>query len=71
MGVAPGQVGGVVTLSMQGTGGDDRAGDVHAVQQRAEQGNLAGLCAHLHLAQDRAMSMVQGGEQVPAGAVVT
>ena len=63
---APGQVGGVVTLGMQGIGGDDRAGDVNAVQQRREQGNLIGLGAHLHLAQHHAVRMVEGREQVTA-----
>ena len=39
---APGQVGGVVALGMQRIGGDDRAGDVHAVQQGGEHGDLGG-----------------------------
>jgi hypothetical protein len=30
------------------------------------KGDLVGLGAHLHLAQHRAISMVIGGEQVPA-----
>ena len=63
---APGQVGGVGALGVQRIGGDDRAGDVDAVQQRGEHGNLVGLGAHLHLAQHHAVSMVEGGEQVPA-----
>ena len=40
MGPAPRQVGGVVTLSMQGIGGDDHAGDVRALQQPADHGDL-------------------------------
>jgi len=63
---APGQVGGVVTLGMQGIGGDDRAGDIHAVQQRAEQGDLVGLRAHLHLAQYHAMGVIESRQQVAA-----
>ena len=66
---APGQVGGVLTLGVQSIGGDDRIGDVQAVQQGGEHGDLVGLGAHLHLAQHRPMSMVVGGEQVTADLV--
>ena len=63
---APGQVGGMVTLGVQGIGGDDRAGDVNAVQQRGEQGDLIGLGAHLHLPQHHAVRMIEGRQQVAA-----
>jgi hypothetical protein len=35
---ASGQVGGVITLGVQRVGGDDRTGDLDAVQQGGEQG---------------------------------
>jgi hypothetical protein len=63
---APGQVGGMVTLGMQGIGGDDRAGDVNAIQQRAEQGDLIGLGACLHPPQHHAVRMIEGRQQVTA-----
>jgi hypothetical protein len=33
----------VLALGMQGMGGDDRAGDVNAVHQGGEHGDLVGL----------------------------
>jgi hypothetical protein len=42
---ASGQVGGVLALGMQGIGGDDRAGDVDAVQQRGEHGDFVDLAS--------------------------
>jgi hypothetical protein len=42
------------------------ASDIQAVQHSGEHGDLVGLDAHLHLAQRRSMSMVEGGEQVTA-----
>jgi hypothetical protein len=56
----------VLALGVQSISGDDRIGDVQAVQQGTEHGDLVGLGAHLHLAQHRAMSMVASGEQVTA-----
>ena len=66
VGATPGQVGGMFPLGMQRVGGNDRTGDIETVQQRAEHGDLVGLGVHLHLAQDRALRMVEGGEQVAA-----
>jgi hypothetical protein len=43
---APGQVAGVLALGVQRAGGDDRTGDLDAVQQGGEQQDLAGLSAH-------------------------
>jgi hypothetical protein len=62
----------VITLGVQRVGGDDRTGDLDAVQQGGEQGDLVGLDAHVHLAQHHAVTMVEGSEQVtPAFATVT
>ena len=67
MGAAAGQVGGVAALGVHGVRGDDRTGDVDAVQQHGEPGNLIRFDAHLHLAQDGAVSMIQGSQQVITG----
>ena len=63
---APVQVGGVGVLGVQRVRGDDRIGDLDAVQQRGEQGDFVGLGAHLDLAQHHAMGVIERGEQVPA-----
>jgi hypothetical protein len=60
------QVGGVAVLGVQGIGGDDGPCDVHPVQQRGEHGNFVGLGSHLHLAQHRAMGMIERRQQVAA-----
>ena len=63
---APGQVGGVGALGVQRVGRDDRIGDVQAVQQGGEQGDLIGLSADLGLAQHYPVGMIEGGEQMAA-----
>jgi hypothetical protein len=45
-------------------GQQHRAGDVYAVQQYGEPGNLVRPGADLYLAQDRAVSMAGGSQQV-------
>jgi hypothetical protein len=67
MRAAPGQVGGVATLGVHRIGRDDRTGDADAVQQHGEPGNLIRLDAHLHLAQDGTVNMIQGSQQVITG----
>jgi hypothetical protein len=47
--------------------GDDRTGDVNAVQQHREHRDLVRLRAHVHLAQDGATGVVEGSQQVLAG----
>ena len=63
---APGKVAGVLPLGVQSVSGDDRAGDVQAVQQLGEHRDFVGLGAHLHLPQHHAMTVVESGEQVTA-----
>jgi hypothetical protein len=60
------QVSGVGALGVQRVGGDDRAGDLDTVQQRAEHRDLVGLGGHVHLPEHHAMGMVKGGKQVTA-----
>ena len=60
------QVFGVGLLGVQSIGGYDGIGDLDAVQQRGEHGDLVGLDVHADLAQDHAMSMIERCEQVPA-----
>jgi hypothetical protein len=55
---APGKIAGVLTLGVQRVGGDDRAVDLDAVQQRGEYADFAGLGIHLCLAQHHAVRMV-------------
>jgi hypothetical protein len=45
----------------------DRTRDIDAVQEDREHGNLVRLRAHFHLTQDRAVRMVESGQQVIAG----
>jgi hypothetical protein len=63
---APSQVAGMGALGVQGVRGHDGAGDLDAVQQRGEHRDLVGLRPHLGLAQDHAMGMVEGRQQVTA-----
>ncbi len=67
MRAAPGQVGGVAALGVHRIGRDDRAGDVYAVQQHREHRDLVRLGSHFHLAQDGAMGMIEGSQQVITG----
>ena len=66
MRAAPGKVAGVLALGVQSVRGDDRAGDVQSVEQRGEHRDLAGLGAHLHLAQHHPTGLVERREQVTA-----
>ena len=60
------EVFGAAALGVQGIGRHDGILDGHAVQQRPEQRNLGCLGGHLHLAQHRALRMIERGEQVTA-----
>jgi hypothetical protein len=64
---AAGQVGSAGALGVHRVGGDDRPGDLDAVQQDGEHRDLVRLRADFHLAQDGAASMVEGSQQVLAG----
>ena len=55
---------GVLALGVHGVGGDHGAGEVHAVQQRLEPGDLVGGGVHLGLGQDRVAGVVHRREQV-------
>jgi type III secretory pathway component EscV len=61
------QVSGVATLSMHRISRNNRAGDIDAVQQYREHRDFVHLGSHLHLAQDGAMGMIEGGQQVITG----
>ncbi len=65
------QVGCVAVLGVQSVRGDDRIGDLDLVQQRGEQGDFVGLGVHPDLAQHHAMGVIERGEQVPGGLLVT
>jgi hypothetical protein len=67
MRAAPGQVGGMATLGVHRISRDDRAGDINAVQQEREHRDLIRFRAGFRLAQDGAVSMIEGGQQVIAG----
>src|ERR1035437_11137056 len=58
------QVLGVGPLGVQGVGGDDRIGDVEAIQQRPKSVDLIGFKVHGALSQDDSADLVDGGEQV-------
>ena len=60
------QVLGVAALGMQSIGGDDRPGQVDVVQHGGEHRDLVGLGLDVDLAQDHAMSVIKGGQQMPA-----
>lgn len=66
----PAQVAGVGTVGVKCVGGDDRAGDVQAIQQRGKSVDLIGLCVHRGLSQDSAGLLVQSSEQVHRAAIV-
>jgi hypothetical protein len=53
-------------LGVHGIGGDDRPGNVYAVQQRGEHGDLVRLRGHVSLSQDRAAGVVESRQQVTA-----
>ena len=50
---------GVAVLGMQRIGGDDRTGDVDAVQQRREGVDLIGLAVRHGLTQDNTAELVE------------
>ena len=56
-----GQVLGVGALGVQGVRGGDRPGQVDAVQQRGEQGDLVGFRFDVDLPQDHAAGVVKRG----------
>src|SRR5664279_3689127 len=62
--IAPGQVVGVLALGVQSVRGDDRVGEVDAVQQRRECRYLIGLPVHDTLPEHDPVAMFEGGEQV-------
>jgi hypothetical protein len=55
---------GVLPLGVQRVGGDHGAGQVQAVQQRPEPGDLVGGVVHVGLGQDGMAGVVHRGEQV-------
>jgi hypothetical protein len=57
----------MAALGMHRIGGDDRPGDAGAVHQDREHRDLVRLRPHLHLAQDHAMRVIEGSQQVLAG----
>jgi hypothetical protein len=61
---------GMVALGVHGVGGDDGGGEVQALQQRPEPGDLVGRAVHPGLAQDAAAGMVHDGQQVHRRVVV-
>jgi hypothetical protein len=61
-----GQVLSMGALGVQGIGGDDRPGQVNAVQQRGEHRDLVRLGLDIGLAQDHAVIVIECGQQVPA-----
>ncbi|GAA2967047.1 hypothetical protein GCM10010446_60940 [Streptomyces enissocaesilis] len=62
VGAAASEAGAVGVLGVQGVGGDDSAGEVGAVQQRGEGGDLAALVGDLPLSED-VSGVVHRGEQ--------
>ena len=61
------QVLGVGALGVHRICGNHRPGQVDAVQQRREHGNLVRLRFYIHLPEDYAGGVVQGGQQMPPG----
>jgi hypothetical protein len=59
---------GVRALGVYGIGGQDRAGDVDAVQKCCEHGDFVGLGFHVDLAQDHPVDVVERGQQMPSRA---
>jgi hypothetical protein len=64
---AAGQVSGVAALGVHRISRDNRAADLHAVTQHGEHRDFVRLGPHLHLAQDSAMGVIEGGQQVLTG----
>jgi hypothetical protein len=64
-----GQVLGVGALSVQCVRRDYRSGQFDAVQQDGEHRDLVRLGLDVGLAQDHAVLVIQGGQQVPPRAV--
>src|SRR5512135_1627245 len=56
--------GGGGLLGVRGIGGDDRAGQLQGVEQGGQPGRLAGLRAHVHLAEHHTVVVVDRGQQV-------
>ena len=67
MRAAPGdQVLRMGALSVHRVRSDHRAGQVDAVQQGGKHRDLVRFRLDVHLSQDHAMSVIQGGQQMPA-----
>ena len=64
MSAAAGDVLGGLPQAVHGVRGDDRIGDVHALQQVAQGGDLVALGRHRELTDDRACGVVERGHQV-------
>jgi len=62
------QVLGVGALGMQRVRRDHRPGQVNAVQHSGEQRDLVSLGLDVHLAQDHAVPVIKGGQQMTARA---
>jgi hypothetical protein len=62
-----GQVRGVATLSMHRISRNNRAADLYAVTQHRKHRDFVRLRPHFHLAQDGAMGMIEGSQQVITG----
>jgi hypothetical protein len=64
------EVGGVLTLGVEGIGGDDHLGEiVDLVEECGEHGYFVGLLADLDLAERHSRVMVQAGHEHPCAAV--
>jgi hypothetical protein len=61
---------GVLTLGVHGVGGDDPSGQVQAVQQRPEPGDLIGLGVDVDLSQDGTAGVLHRRQQVHRCGVV-
>jgi hypothetical protein len=61
---------GVLALGMHGIGRHDGVGQVQALQQRPEPGDLFGGVVHLGLCQDRAGGVVHRRQEVSSAAAV-
>jgi hypothetical protein len=62
--LAPGQLS---ELGVHGVRGDHSPGHADVVQQGGEHGDLVRFRLHVHPSQDRAMSVIERGQQMPAG----
>ena len=56
----------VAALGVHGVRGDHRPGHADVVRQGGEHGDLVRFRLHVHLSQDRAMSVIERGQQMPA-----